>query len=98
MRNLLIVGAAILGVGGVAMAQTIPPELQNQPKDLEWIWMGATGAATGTCPAGHFIGAHKYTPAHCMVSINECLSLHRVPAKNWSGSWICDVARVAVTK
>lgn len=59
MRKLIFACAAVLALGvSAARAQAFAAELQNEPEDLQWIWMGATGLIVGTCGAGQFIGAH----------------------------------------
>ena len=91
IRKMLIAGAAVLLIAGVARAtQSIPPELADSPKDVRFLLMPVfPNRDAGYCPIGFFQAERTYSLPHCNVSINECLAIHGVVEKMPIGYWMC---------
>jgi hypothetical protein len=88
---LLLFVVLLLWLPTHAQAQSVPPELSNQPKDVRFLVMPLKQG--GHCSSGMYKSGGHFGP-YCNLSINECLAIagsHIERAS--SGNWHCDPPR-----
>jgi len=88
IANRVFAVASLVLSAGPAMAQTIPA---GTNPTLEFLGV-APASDDPACSVGHLWRAHGKTSQgkpHCVVSINQCASIHGTIGQNAWGNWAC---------